>query len=215
MATPVHRGANGGTGSTITVTSFTPAAGSLLLAGVGRRWTTGLPAVSTITDSTMRTWNALTFSPAATFDSGSGTRVRLSASWAIATGAAMTVTASQPPGAKTRIVVTEFPRALAAIANFISAASGTADPSAVMATPGAASLSFALGVFAGPSSISPPSGFGELHESMTSTDLSIETAYKLVPTDTATWSTDNDIGIGAVFEIKPAGRSSAVGIWFS
>ena len=50
---------------------------------------------------------------------------------------------------------------------------------------------------------------------MTSTDLSIETAYKLVPTDTATWSTGNDIGIGAVFEIKPDGRSSAVGIWFS
>lgn len=215
MATPVHCGANGGTGSTIVTASFTPAAGSLILAGVGRRWTTSLPAASTITDSTSRTWNALTFSPAATHDLGSGTRVRLSASWAIATGAAMTVTASQPSGAKTRIVVTEFPRALAAIANFIADVSGTADPSAVMASPGGASLSFALGVFAGPSAVSPPTGFTELHESMTSTDLTVETAYKLAPTDTAAWTTGNDIGIGAIFEIKPAGRSSAVGIWFS
>ena len=216
MATPVHCGAVGGGGSTLTTASFTPAAGSLLLAGVGRRYNSGLPAASTITDTLGLTWHALTFSPAATYDAGSGTRLRLSASWAIATGAAMMVTASQASDPKTRLVVTEFPRALAAISNFIANASATADPSAVMSTPGAASLSFAIGVFAGTDAVSPPTGFTELHESTTAAhQLIVQTAYKLVPTDTATWSSTNSIGIGGIFEIKPAGRSSAVGIWFS
>ena len=98
IGTPVHRGQKGGTGSTLATASFTPAAGSLILAPWGRRWNSGAPAASTITDSTGRTWTPITFAPEAA-DNGS-LYVRIGMSWAIATGAPMIVTASQVSGAK-------------------------------------------------------------------------------------------------------------------
>ena len=214
IGTPVHRGQAGGTGSTLTTASIAPAAGSLLLASWGRRWNVGAPAASTIADSTGLTWTPLTFAPASA-DNGS-IYVRIGLSWAIATGAAMTVTASQPSGAKTGVHVTEIPAAFAGIANFATDDDTLGDPTAVMSTPGGASLSFAFGVFCGTNSVAPPTGFTELHELISNTDLVTQSSWKVPPTDTAAWTTaNNSMSLGAIMEIKPAGRSSAVFLWFS
>lgn len=215
IGTPVHRGAAAGTGATLTTASFTPAAGSLLVACFGRRSGTGLPPLSVIADSTARGWTAVAFSPDG-IDTGSGTRARIGVSWAIATGAAMTVTASQASGPKTGLIVTEIPGAFGGIANFGSDDDGNGDPTAVMATPGGASLSLAFGMFTGTSTISPPTGFTELFEQITNTDLVTETAYKFPAGDTAAWTTPNNSNsLGAIMEIRPAGRARAAFLWFS
>lgn len=218
VGTPVHRGQNGGTGSTITTASFTPAAGSLILATYGRRHNSSMPAASTITDSTGRTWTPLSFSPATapTPDPGSGTRIRIGAAWAIATGVAMTVTASQVSGPKTGLIVTEIPGAFAGISNLASDEDASGDPTATMAAPGSASLSLAFGMFTGNVTISPPTGFTELHEQISSTDCLTQTSYKLPAGAAAAWTTGNNtISLGAIMEIRPAGRGSAVFLWFS
>lgn len=211
--TPVHRGQKSGTGSTLVTASFTPAAGSLLLVPWGRRWNVGAPAASTITDSTARTWTPITFSPEAA-DNGS-LWVRIGMSWAIATGAAMTVTASQPSGAKTGFHVTEIPGASSAISNFASDDDTAGDPNAVMATPSGASISYAFALFCGTNAVDPPSGFTELYEQITNTDCVTQSSWKAAPTDTAAWTTpNNSMSLGLIAEIGPTGRTRAVGLWF-
>lgn len=215
IGTPVHRGSNGGTGPTLAIVSFTPAAGSLILAPWGRRWNMGAPAASTITDSTARTWTPISFSPNAA-DDGSSLYVRIGLSWAIATGAPMIVTASQAAGAKTGFHVTEIPGAFAGITNFDADDDTAGDPTAVMATPGGASISYAFAMFCGTSSVSPPTGFTELHERISSTDLVTQSSWKAAAADTAAWATANNfMSLGAIMEIRPAGRTRAVGLWFS
>ena len=214
IGAPIHRGQNGGTGSTLATASFTPAAGSLILAPWGRRWNVGAPAASVIADSTARAWTPLAFSPASA-DNGS-LYVRIGLSWAIATGAPMIVTASQASGAKTGFHVTEIPRAFAGIANFDSGDDAAGDPIAAMATPGGASISYAFGVFCGANAVSPPTGFTELHELLSNVDLVTQSSWKSVATDTAAWTTaNNSVSLGAILEIRPAGRTRAVGLWFS
>lgn len=215
IGTPVHRGQKGGTGSTVATAEFTPAAGSLILASWARRWNSEAPAATTITDSTGRTWTPLVLSPSEA-DNGSNLFVRIGLSWAIATGAPMSVTASQPFGAKTGLHVTEIPRAFAGIANVATDDDTAGDPTAVMATPGGASISFAFGMFCGTNAVSPPSGFTELHEQVSNTDLITQTSWKAAPTDTAAWTTSNNtMSLGLIAEIRPAGRTRGVHLWFS
>lgn len=214
LGTPVHHDQKGGTGSTITSASFTPAAGSLLLVPWGRRWNSGAPGDVTITDSTSRTWTPVVFSP---FQADNGSLyVRIGMSWAVATGAAMTVTASQAAGAKTGYHVTEIPGAVAGISNFESDDDTGGDPTAVMATPGGASISYAFGMFCGTNTVSPPTGFTELHELISSTDLVTQSSWKLAATDTAAWTTaNNSMSLGLIAEIVPTGRTRAAAIWFA
>lgn len=217
LGTPIHRGSNGGTGSTHAVTlSGAPAAGSLLLATVGRRYNSALPAAPAITSNNALTWNTVALSPA-TIDTGSGIRLRIFAAWAIATGAETTVTAAYASGPKSAIHVTEIPRAFAGISNFAADDDAAGDPTAVMAAPGGASLSFAFAAFTDVNPVSPPAtGFTELHERVTSTDLITQTSYHMTATDTAAWTTSNNTNaLGAIMEIRPAGRMRAVGLWFS
>lgn len=218
LGTPIHRGSNGGTGSTHTVTlSGAPAAGSLLVATVGRRYNSALPAVPVITSNNGLTWNTVALSPA-TIDTGSGIRVRIFAAWAVALGTEISVAAAYASGPKSAIHVTEIPRAFAGISNFGSDADSLGDPTAIMTNPpNGASLSLAFGVFTDSNTVSPPAtGFTELHERTTSTDLITQTSYHMTATDTAAWTTSNeDNALGAIMEIKPAGRTRAVGLWFS
>lgn len=217
LGTPVHRGSNGGTGSTHAVTlSAAPAVGSLLVATVGRRYNVSLPGAPTITSSPTLTWNTLALSPA-TIDTGAGIRVRIFAAWAVVAGTVTTVTASYAAGPKSAIHVTEIPGAFGGISNFDADDDASGDPTAVMSAVSGASLSLAFGVFTDVNSVAVPSGFtAELHERITSLDLVTQTSYKTVATDTAAWTTSNNTNaLGAIMEIAPAGRTRAVGLWFS
>lgn len=214
VGTPVHRLINNGTGAIITTTgTVTPAVGSLLTASVARRSGSALPTAPAVSGGSL-TWTALI--PDATYDVGSGVRLRMSLWGTLITSAvpAFSVTTTQTSGPNTSIIVTEVPGAAGTITNYDYDDDSAGDPVAVMATPGTASIAMAFLAVDGVTGISPPTGFTELREVNASSGLTHQTSFIATPTDTATWSTAGAEALGLIVEIRPAGRTRAAAAWF-
>ncbi len=198
-----------GNGTTSTTTaSFTPTAGALLLALGSCRGST-LPGALTLNPSAL-TWTPLIDD---LYDPGSTPRVRARI-WAavVSSASAMTVQLTSASAGKCALSIVQITGAAGVPSNFASATNANGDPTVTLSSAPAAS-STVVGLFtgAGSTAITPPSGYTELDEAVTSTDLITEVVYDAVSAATsAAWSTANTRGIGILVEVQEATGAARV-----
>lgn len=203
LATPTVGG--GGTG--ITTASFTPTLGALLIA-LGACRGSSLPGTLTLNPS------ALTWTPiiAGLYDDGASPRIRGRA-WAAVVDAAsaMTVQVTSTSAGKCALSIVQITGAAGIPSNYAEDDNGTGDPTVVLpSAPAASSTVIGLYAAAGAAAMTPPSGYTELDEQVTSSDLITEVVYDAgsAATSAAWTSATNTRSIGLLVEIQ---ESSGVG----
>lgn len=203
IGTPINRGTNGGGSTSATVASFTPNAGELLVAVVGTRRSTGVSATPTVSDSLGLTWTEIILQ---TYDTGSNPRLVMRALWAVATGAAMTVSAACADSTNIGLSVVGVTGAGTVFTNAGGNNNAAGDPSVVLAAPAATSAILGWAVFVGGNAVSPPSGYTELVEfNVASGSGPMEVCYDTTsPSATVSWVTSNISSVGIAMEVQEA-----------
>jgi hypothetical protein len=206
VGSPINRGLAGGTTSAVTV-SFTPTAGSILLALCTTK-AASAPGVPTISDSIGGTWdlitNAVTGPASNPFIKGALYRHIVPAS-----PAARTVTAAGGT-TSTVISVIEVTGASYDLSNLAINANTAGDPSCTLPTaPEAASAVFGWCVGHLTAAVTQVGTYTELFDSNPAggTNHRIEFAYDLSsPAQTLSWTSTLTNSVGIAVEIKEGGR---------
>lgn len=199
--------------ATVTTSSFTPTANSLLVAFVAVRGSNaGVP--SNISDSLGGTWTALS----AGEDAGNSAACLYTRE--IGSAASMTVSATRSSGTQTAIIILEFTGAGTDFSNFqaVVAATGTSH-TANMAPYAAGSQVVGFVTTNAGQAMPPPSGFTEIYDDnpVINTRVQIQHASGATAPTAITWTTSNASTVAYGLEIKepaaPPSGSSIVKVW--
>ncbi|MQW25146.1 hypothetical protein [Sinorhizobium meliloti] len=198
--------ASAGTGfATVTTSSFTPAASSLLIAFVVARGSgAGIP--NAISDSLGGTWTALS---AGNVVGNSAARLYARE---VGSSAAMTVSATRSGGTQTAIVILQFTGAGTDFSNFqaVVASTGTSHTANMAAY---ASGSQVVGFVTTNSGTAqpPPSGFTEIYDNnpTTNTRIQVQHASGATAPTAITWTTSSSSTVAFGLEVKEG--SSGIG----
>ena len=205
LATPMFTGS-----SALTSASFPPSASALLIVLATSRSSTGIPGVITISSAPSFGWTSLA---STLYDDGADNRIRV-ASWAFTVGASpasMTVTLTSTSSGRVTGGVVQLTGSGGTPANHASGISNTGDPSTTLGSAPAANSTL-IGWYAaqGSNAISPPAGFTELGENITSS-LATEIAYDATSAATTNaWSTTNGNSAALVIEVSEASGAGMV-----
>ena len=193
-----------GTNAATTTGSFTVTSGHEIFVALGSRKSGSAHSSLTISDSLGLSWTSV---GSASYDSGSGVRVRCQVWRATSTGLSMTVTGT--PGGTTPdnigIQVVSISGASTDVSNASTGTNGSGDPSVTLpSAPAAASTVLAFGMFGGSNAVSPPTGCIELNEFATSgSSHRLETAYDdASAATTIAWTTSSFESAAVVVEVK-------------
>lgn len=193
------------TGGTTSATSasFTPTNGFILFAYVFGRRNTSVPAQPTISDSLGLTWTSIAD---VSYNPGADPRMRSRLWWAVATGAAMTITGAIADAASTGMLVTYVSGidSAALATKIISANSAIGDPSCTLAVapaPSSGVLMFFGG--AGNNPGTPPAGFTTINASTLNADLRGSMGYDITGPSAGphAHSTTNTTSIAVMVEL--------------
>lgn len=196
-------------GTSVTTASFTPTLGALLIA-LGSCRGSSPPGVLTLNPS------ALTWTPiiSGLYDNGTSPRVR-GRMWAavVSSASAMTVQVTSTSAGKVALSIVQITGAAGIPSNYAEANNGSGDPTATLpSAPAASSTVIGLYAAAGAAAMTPPSGYTELDEQVTSSDLITEVVYDAgsAATSAAWTSATNTRSIGLLVEIQESSGAGRI-----
>lgn len=199
IGTPVSQGTASGT-TTGTTGSFTPTSGHYLIAFAFGRKNTSQMVLPAVTDSLGLTWTEIVDFP---HDPGANPRLRMRAMYAVATGSAMTVTATISDAASTGIAVMSVSGIGTDFTNQGTNVNNAGDPSITLTTPGATGAVVGFTFMTATNAITQVAGYTELVEFTANANMQAEICYDISsPAATVSWTSTNTLSVGFGVELK-------------